>query len=87
MAIKKSAKKAIRQNIKRRKINLFYQNKIKNLVKEIRDLAVKKNPPGIQKKVSEVYKALDKAAKVGTIKKNAATRRKARIAKLVKKLK
>lgn len=87
MAIKKSAKKAIRQNIKRRKINLFYQNKIKSLVKEIRGLAVKKNSSGIQKKVSEIYKALDKAAKVGTIKKNAAARRKARIAKLAKKLK
>jgi small subunit ribosomal protein S20 len=38
MPITKSAKKALRQNIKRRARNLVYKNKIKGLLKEIRSL-------------------------------------------------
>lgn len=42
MPITKSAKKALRQNIKRRARNLVYKNKIKNLIKEARDLILEK---------------------------------------------
>ena len=102
MAITKSAKKAWRQSLKRRKRNLFYKEKIKNLIKEMRNLISQKKvkedkssfPTSLsrgkssaieeaKKLLSRVYKFLDKAAKVGVIKKNTAARKKSRIAKAI----
>jgi small subunit ribosomal protein S20 len=85
MAITKSAKKAIRQSAKRKETNIVYKDKIKKLVKEIRLLVSKKSLGEAQKLLPEIYKALDKAAKVGVIKKNNASRRKSRLTKFVDK--
>ena len=76
MPITKSAKKALRQNIKRRKRNLLRKKKIKDLIKEIKDLVAEKKIEEAKKLLPQLYKALDKAAKVGTIKKNTAARKK-----------
>ena len=86
MPITKSAKKALRQNIKRKKRNLVYKNKIKNLIKEVRTLALEKKAEEIKKLLPEIYKILDKSAKAGVIKKNTADRKKSRIASLANKL-
>lgn len=83
MAITKSAKKAIRQNSKHKAKNLVYKNKVKSLLKEIRFLA-KGKAEEAKKLVPQLFKALDKAAKVGVIKKNTADRKKSRIARLLK---
>lgn len=83
MPITKSAKKALRQSLKRRKGNLVYKSKIKNLIKEVRNLVSQKKIGEAKSLLPQVYKALDKAAKVGVIKKNAAARRKSRITKLI----
>ena len=83
MAITKSAKKAWRQSLKRRKRNLLYKEKIKNLIKEMRNLISQKNVEEAKKLLPQIYKILDKAAKVGVIKKNAAARKKSRIAKAI----
>jgi len=83
MPIKKSAKKALRQNVKRRARNLVYKNKIKALVKEVGGLISEKKLEEAKKLLPKIYKAMDKAAKVNVIKKNTASRKKAGIAKLI----
>ena len=85
MAITKSAKKAIRQSAKRKEQNIVYKNKIKALVKEANVLVLAKKTTEAKKLLPEIYKALDKAAKVGVIKKNNASRRKSRLTKLIDK--
>ncbi len=83
MPIKKSAKKALRQSKKRRAQNLRRKKKIKDLTKEIRNLISQKKIKEAKALLPQIYKILDKAAKVGTIKKNTASRKKSRITKLV----
>ena len=83
MAITKSAKRAWRQSLKRRKRNLVYKEKIKNLIKEMRNLISQKKVEEAKKLLPQIYKILDKAAKVGVIKKNTAARKKSRIAKAI----
>lgn len=83
MAITKSAKKAIRQSGTRQKRNLVYKNNIKKLVKEAKILILAKKMAEAKKLLPEIYSALDKAAKVGVIKKNNASRRKGRLTKLI----
>jgi len=85
MPITKSAKKALRQNLRRKFRNLIYKNKIKNLLKEARNLVSQKKTEEAKKLLTKVYKALDKAAKAGVIKKNTASRKKSRITKLINK--
>jgi len=85
MPITKSAKKALRQNQKRRAKNLVYKKKMKNLIKEVRSLVSEKKIEEAKKLLPQIYKALDKSAKVGVIKKNTASRKKSRITKSVNK--
>ncbi|MBZ9578683.1 30S ribosomal protein S20 [Patescibacteria group bacterium] len=85
MAIKKSAKKAIRQSLKRRVRNLIHKRKIKNLLKEIKNLLSQKKIEEAKLLLPKIFKILDKAAKVGIIKKNTAARKKSRITKLINK--
>lgn len=84
MPVTKSAKKALRQSIKRKARNLVYKRKIKALLKKARTLALAKKIEDARTLLPEIYKALDKAAKVGVIKKNTASRKKSRVAKLLK---
>lgn len=85
MAITTSAKKALRQSFSRQAGNLVYKKKIKNLVKEARVLVAQKKIEEAKKLLPQVYKILDKAAKVNVIKKNTASRLKSRITKLIQK--
>lgn len=85
MAITESAKKAIRQSAKRKEQNTVYKDKIKKLVKEARFLASTKKMDEAKKLLPEIYSALDRAAKVGVIKKNNASRHKSRLTKLIEK--
>lgn len=85
MAITKSAKKSIRQTKKRKSKNLVYKNKIKNLIKEVRLLISQKKTNEAKELLPAIYEALDKSAKVGVIKKNTASRKKSRMAKLIDK--
>jgi small subunit ribosomal protein S20 len=86
MAITKSARKAIRQNEKRRERNFEYRDKVKNLVKQVRTLVAQKKVDEAKKILPQVYQILDKAAKVGVIKVNNASRKKSRIAQAIGKL-
>jgi len=85
MAITQSAKKAMRQNERRKAHNIVYKNNIKGLVKQARALVLQKKNDEAKKLLPAIYKALDKAAKVGVIKKNNASRRKSRLTKLIDK--
>lgn len=86
MAITKSAKKAIRQNKRRRARNLIYQKQIKGLIKEAKSFVLQKKIQEAKELLPKVYQVLDKAAKVGVIKKNTASRKKSRVTKFVEKL-
>ena len=85
MPITKSAKKALRQSFKRRARNLIYKRKLTRLSKEIKKLRSLGKKEEIQKLLPQISKALDKAVKVGVIKKGTADRKKSRIAKLAQK--
>ena len=85
MAITKSAKKAIRQSATRREHNIVYKDKIKQLVKEARVLVLAKKMAEAKKLLPAIYSAFDKATKVGVIKKNNASRHKARLTRLIDK--
>ena len=82
MPITKSAKKALRQNAKRNERNKKYKNKIKNLTKRAMAFAQEENKNELKKIMPLIYKALDKAAKTGVLKKNTASRRKSKMARL-----
>lgn len=85
MPVTKSAKKALRKNLRRRKRNLIYKNKIKSLWKQGRKLVSEKKIKEAKALLPQLYKILDKAAKVGVIKKNTASRKKSQITKLINK--
>ena len=87
MAIKRSAKKALRQSLRRKTKNIIKKIKIKKTLRELRTLIDQKNFEEAKKLLPQAYKALDKASKTGIIKKNNASRRKADISKLFEKRK
>jgi small subunit ribosomal protein S20 len=82
MPIKKSAKKALRQSKRRQVRNLKRKTAAKGVVKKIKKLIAAKKIKEAEKLVPLAYKAIDKSAKTGVIKKNAASRKKSHLIKL-----
>ncbi len=80
----KSAKKALRQNIKRREKNIKVKTELKAVIKQYKKLITEGKKEEAKKYLSQVYKKLDKTAKVNLIKKNKASRLKSRLSKLLK---
>ena len=85
MPITKSAKKALRQSLKRRTKNVQKKKNLKKILKEVKFLVSQKKIEEVKKILPQVYKSLDKAAKTGLIKKNTASRKKSRLSKLINK--
>ncbi len=81
MPITKSAQKALRQNVKRKKENIVYKKKIKDLLKKIDLYIIEKNKEKTEETLPLIYKTLDKMVKKNILKKNTASRRKSKIAK------
>ena len=89
----KSAKKSLRQDIKKHKSNLRTKNKMKKMVKSLNELAGKLEKSAgkiaaddakkIQEYLTLAYKNIDKAVKKGVVKKNTASRKKSKLAKKV----
>ena len=75
----KSAIKALRQSENRRVKNLSQKRRVKKLIKQFRALVSEGNVEEASKQLSLIYKTLDKAAKVGVIKKNKSSRLKSRL--------
>lgn len=86
MAITSSAKKALRAAKKKRVFNLRHKADIEKNIKAFRKLVVAKDKTAAAKLVPAIYKALDKAAKIGYIKDNTASRSKSRIMAALKKI-
>ncbi len=85
MPITKSAKKALRQNVRRRVQNLKRKAEMKSVVKQYKKFVSEGKNEEAKKYLPQVYKKLDKLAKVDFIKKNTASRMKSRLSKLIKK--
>lgn len=85
MPITKSAKKAVRQNLRRRARNLIKKEAYKRLVRDVKKLAAAGKKKEAEKLLPQLYKALDKAAKTNVIKKNKAARLKSRLTGLTSK--
>lgn len=92
MPIKESAKKELRKAKKRRVLNVRRQKTMRDALKNIKKListgkaelsSGKKDEA--KKLISIAYQAIDKAAKRGVIKKNAASRKKSRLMKALNK--
>jgi small subunit ribosomal protein S20 len=86
MPITTSAKKAHRQSLKRRVFNTARKDKVSRAVKSLKKLVTAGKKKEAQALMKEVQQALDKAVKGKTLNKNAASRKKSRLSKLVKKL-
>lgn len=86
MAITKSAKLAIKKSERNRVVNLRRSRTMKTAVKDVRTLISKKDAQVAATKLSEAFKELDKAAKIGIIKKGNADRKKSRLAKALAKI-
>ena len=85
MPIIKSAKKNIRKSARNRVFNLRRGREATSMVKEIRSLVAEGKADEAKALMPKAQKALDKAAKKGTIKKNNASRKKSRLSALIKK--
>lgn len=84
MPITKSAKKALRQSNRRHAQNIARKEAYKTVLKNISKLLIDKKLKEAEKLIPEAYKAIDKAAKIGVIKRNAAARKKSRLMKAIK---
>jgi len=87
MPITKSAKKALRQSKKRKKNNVIKKGNVKTVRKEIQKAISLKDVETAKKKLTEFFKALDKATKTKVIHRNKAARLKSRITKKIAKSK
>lgn len=85
MPIIKSAKKALRGSQRKKVYNDRRNKAMKGAIKDVKKLVVAKESGKALAELKTAYKAIDKAAKRGIIKKNTAARKKSRLAKLIKK--
>jgi len=83
MAITKSAKKAHRASLKKHVFNLRRKRVLTSTVKTVRKAVTAGDTKVASDSLSAAYKAIDKAAKRGVIKKNTASRKKSRLAKSI----
>ena len=83
MAITKGAKKAIRQSKRKAVMNETRKRALRDAYKGVRNV-VKTDKKASTAALAAAYKAIDKAAKRGLIKKNTAARRKAKVSKALK---
>ncbi|MBI2640561.1 MAG: 30S ribosomal protein S20 [Candidatus Sungbacteria bacterium] len=85
MPITSSAKKALRQSLRRRARNLEKKEAYKRLVRDVKKFTTAGKQKEAEKLLPRLYQALDKAAKTNAIKKNKAGRLKSRLTAFVRK--
>lgn len=85
MPITQSAKKALRGSKRKRVFNIRRRDTVSDVVKKIKKLVAEKKAVEAKAMLSSAYKAIDKSAKIGYIKKNNASRKKSRLSALIKK--
>lgn len=84
MPITKSAEKALRVSKRNKSVNDRAKKALKEGAKVIQKLAISKEWAKAKESLAQAYSAIDKAAKKGVIKKNTASRKKARLSRLAK---
>jgi small subunit ribosomal protein S20 len=84
MPITKSAQKAMRAASRKRVMNLRRSRAMDSAERDIEKLVAKGAIAEAKKLVPAAYAAIDKAAKRGVIKPNAAARRKSRMSRITK---
>ena len=84
MPIIQSAKKALRGSLVKKAMNDRNKKNIKETIKEIEKLVKEKKKTEAKKLIPKAYSVIDKATKRGVIKKNTASRKKARLSKITK---
>lgn len=82
MPITQSAKKALRQSSRKKAVNDRRTKAMKDAIKKVDRLVKDKKVTEALKLVPTAFKAIDKAAKRGVIKKNTAARNKSRLARI-----
>ncbi len=87
MPITSSAKKAWRVADKKQIFNVRRKNAMEGAIKSFKKLVKENKIKEAEKKLGEVYKAIDKAVKTKFIKKNTAARNKSRITLFLNKAK
>ncbi len=83
MAITKSAKKAHRASLKKRVFNIRRKRVLTSTTKTVKKLVAAGETKEAVTSLPAAFKAIDKAAKRGIIKKNTASRKKSRLAKAI----
>jgi len=81
MAHSLSAKKRIRQNQKHQARNHWRKARVKSTIKRFEQALKEGDTAGAGEQLKAVYKTLDKVCAKGTIHKNTASRKKARLAR------
>ena len=84
MAITSSAKKAIRVSKRKKVMNDRRTKTMKEAIKNLEKAVKAGNKDEAVKMLPKAFAAVDKAAKRGVIKKNTASRKKARLARITK---
>jgi len=84
--ITKSAKKYLRASVRKRVFNLKRLKTMRGLIKDLRNLIAQGKLKEAQNLLPQVFKAIDKAAKRGVIKTNAAARKKSSLTKTINRL-
>lgn len=84
MPITRNAKKALRVSERKQAVNARTKKALKEGVKTIEKLVATKAWKDAKASLAKAYSAIDKAAKKGVIKKNTASRKKARLSKITK---
>jgi len=86
MPITKGAKKALRASKNKKVFNDKRKKDLREITKKVKKLVADKDGKKAAGELGVAYKAIDKAAKSGIIKKNTASRKKSRLAKQIKKI-
>lgn len=82
----KSAIKALRVSERKAVVNERRRKTMREVLKDIKKLSGEKKKDEANSLLSKAYKAIDKAAKQGVIKKNTAARKKSRLSAAIKKI-
>ena len=87
LPIIESAKKRVKTNEKKRKINRRWKDKLKNTIKDYEALIEEGNIEKAEEMLSQLYKVIDKSASRNIIHKNNAARKKSKMKRMLNKLK
>jgi len=82
-----SAKKRVRQSVKRQALNQWRKRRVKNQVKAFLDAVQNKDVSAAESELRKVASVLDKVSSTSTMHRNTAARRKSRLARRLNALK